>query len=331
MGFNEGMGSSSVSAVTTEPRAADFLVRVRSLLEGSAAAFPLRDLRGLLLSPGAKLLRPRLVHAFGLEAGVSDETALAEVAAIAELLHAASLIHDDVVDASDERRGSPTLHRVVGPGVAVLAGDHLLARALMISARRGPAIVDAAARAMERMSAESVRELEWRSSNASAIEAMDLAPLRSLAAGKTGALFAFCMEAGPLLMNRTPQARQWHRAGIHLGVAFQLTDDLVDFTGGAGKPVGADLRERNSNALVTAAAGLGLLSAEFHAAVQASHWERACSLLLGTPAVDLVCSWIRTELESARIALGADADSPEIAALFKTLDPQNRPRTGAPS
>ncbi|NDD92351.1 hypothetical protein EBZ37_09725 [bacterium] len=295
------------------------------LEESVGSSFIREKLAPLLLSPSAKLLRPRLVSVFGSVAGAKTE-GLIDIAASAELLHVASLVHDDIVDESDERRGMPTLHKLSGNQIAVLAGDYLLAQALKFTARGGSALVDAAARAMAEMSEAAAHEVEVRSAPGGAILAIDRESLRKLACGKTGALFGYCLEAAALVANQADLARRWRQAGLHLGVAFQYLDDVLDLRGGAGKPQGADLRERNPNAVVSAAAQMGIMKdGEYRnlaELIQLGRYPEACDRLLVSAAVNEVYQWIEQELVQARLLIGNAMSTPEVAAIFDQLRPR---------
>ncbi|MBU6375032.1 MAG: polyprenyl synthetase family protein [Bdellovibrionales bacterium] len=315
-----------LNRATSRPHSDLFREQVLQRLgEAVGGSFIREKLEPLVLSPTAKLLRPRLVCIFGSIAGSKPES-LVDVAASAELLHVASLVHDDIIDESDERRGMPTLHKLSGNQIAVLAGDFLLAQALRLTARGGPLLVDAAARAMAEMSESATREVDARRSPGGAVFILDSEALRCVAAGKTGALFGYCLEAGALLANKPDLAKVWRGAGIHLGVAFQYLDDLLDLRGGAGKPRGADLRERNPNAVLSAMASVWndneadyLLLSDF---VGKQKYSEACDLLLASGAIAQVHQWIQHELSCARDLLGPVAAQPDVAAIFAQLQPR---------
>jgi len=307
----------------------EFKARVQGTLSQCLEHSPMRQkVAPLLLNPQAKLLRPELVWSFGRLSGAPPQ-ALIEIAASAELLHAASLVHDDVIDESSERRGSPTLHITHGVRVAILAGDHLLAKALELTSFHGPRIVRAAARAMAQMSGAASQELEARAQCRGPILFLPNAELRPLASGKTGALFGYCLEAVACLEPESSPAAldarclALRQAGERLGVAFQYLDDLQDLRGGAGKPRGADLREKNPNAVVTAAGELGHYPQHLGELITHGHVVEACELLLSPPAPLEVESWISRELDEAELLLeqyaSHFAQDPQIQALIGKL------------
>lgn len=197
---------------------------------------------------GGKRLRAALTLA-GSEA-VGGEPPPIGAACAVELVHCYSLVHDDLpsMDAADARRGEPTVHRAFGEGIAVLAGDALLALAFEALAREG----------MERGRADAylaaVREIGVASGPRGMVggQTLDLAqkaaPPRTLReleachAGKTAALFAAAAAVGALCGGGAPEAVQTLRGfGFDLGLAFQHADDLAD---GEHAAFGADARRR---------------------------------------------------------------------------------------
>jgi farnesyl diphosphate synthase len=200
------------------------------------------------LAPG-KRLRPFLVLASTNLFGVARRCAL-KVAAAVEMVHAYSLVHDDLpaMDNSDLRRGRPTCHKRFDEATAVLAGDGLLTAAFEVLAHPDTH-GDPAVRC------ELVCELATAVGAAGMVggQMIDLiAEHQNLGIGeitrlqrmKTGALIAFSCEAGAILAKAPSELRTALRGYAHdLGLAFQIADDLLDVEGSAaetGKPVGAD-------------------------------------------------------------------------------------------
>jgi octaprenyl-diphosphate synthase len=235
-----------------DPARAAFLGRIEAALEQSlsleGAAAPaatlLEGARHLCLGGGAKRVRPLLVRSFGRAVG-APEAALVDLGAAAELIHAASLLHDDVVDEGTLRRGRPTVNARLGNAVAVLAGDLVLSRA-MARLRPHPAeIVHRAVQVVAEMAAAALAEVEQRGR-----ADLPLAAWREVAEGKTGRLFGWCGDAAARVAGAAAAGERFASAGRHLGVAFQLADDLADLLpdgGGAGgaKNRFADLRNRS--------------------------------------------------------------------------------------
>lgn len=203
------------------------------------------------LAPGAKRARARLCLALGQAAGV-DRATLVGLAAAVEMIHAASLLHDDVVDVADRRRNLPTVNRVEGNSFAVLAGDVLLTRALCVVGEtpHGHRQLVAALQTIEDMTRAALLEVDARGTVGDPAETVDV--WRHMAAGKTGALFGLVatlvlQAAGDDGVIR-PDLAGLPAAFSRLGVAFQIIDDLKDLAGAdEGKPRGQDPRERALN------------------------------------------------------------------------------------
>jgi len=205
-------------------------------------------MRYSVLSPG-KRLRPLLVLASSQLFGVARRSAL-QVAAAIEMVHAYSLIHDDLpaMDNSDLRRGRPTSHKQFDEATAVLAGDGLLTMAFQVLAdpdTHGDAAVRAelvtamagAAGAAGMVGGQMIDLIAEK-------QPLDIGAITRLQRMKTGALIAFSCEAGAILAKAAAEVRLALRGYAHdLGLAFQIADDLLDVEGSSaetGKPVGAD-------------------------------------------------------------------------------------------
>lgn len=195
-----------------------------------------------LLQSGGKRLRPALVllaarfHPYDLKR-------LIPVAAAVETLHTATLVHDDLIDNSLLRRGNPTLNTAWHSGVVVLVGDYLFGRSAELASRS--------------------RNLDLGEIFANTVATICDGELRSLLDGKrplltreeyyrriyakTASLFATCTESGAIVSDApATERRRLREYGRALGMAFQITDDILDFVGTEkvlGKPVGSDLRQ----------------------------------------------------------------------------------------
>jgi farnesyl diphosphate synthase len=200
------------------------------------------------LAPG-KRLRPLLVLAGSRLFGVARRSAL-QVAAAIEMVHAYSLIHDDLpaMDNSDLRRGRPTCHRQFDDATAVLAGDGLLTMAFEVLAHpdtHGDPAVRSELVASLAMAAGGAGMVGGQMIDLIAEkQPLDIGAITRLQRMKTGALIAFSCEAGAILAKAAAELRTALRGYAHdLGLAFQIADDLLDVEGSAaetGKPVGAD-------------------------------------------------------------------------------------------
>ena len=207
------------------------------LVDPAAVATPMRR----LLEAGGKRLRPRLVQ---LTAGIgprNEPLRAAGLAAAVEILHNATLIHDDYVDESTHRRGRPTVAAAEGPERAIAVGDYYFAKATRLIAELGNREVTATmAEALEAICASQIDDVALRG----AFPGDHHSYLR-VVRGKTAALFAAACASGAILSEASPEIiAALRRYGDLLGVAFQMTDDVVDFSPSSGKPVGLDIRQR---------------------------------------------------------------------------------------
>ncbi len=196
----------------------------------------------LILSAGGKRVRPALVvlaarmHENRLERRVS-------LAVAAELLHTATLIHDDVLDESDARRGKPTINASFSNTLAVLTGDYLFGKSgELVASLDDPAIMGVFSWAvMELVKGEMLRPT--LDDDLADTERAYLAKIR----GKTASLFAMSAQTGAMLDARDPElVTRLRDYGMALGMAFQIADDVLDYTATEaqlGKPVGSDLRQ----------------------------------------------------------------------------------------
>jgi octaprenyl-diphosphate synthase len=160
-----------------------------------------------------------------------------------ELLHTASLIHDDLVDDSATRRGIVTLHRIANAKASVLVGDYLFAKSAAFATSTGSlAVMSLFARTLMAICDGELREM---SNNSSDDRTFDQYYRRI--EGKTASLFVAATEGGAILSEIGEQGELAMRDyGLNLGLAFQIADDVLDFVGTEaelGKPVGGDLRQ----------------------------------------------------------------------------------------
>jgi len=194
-----------------------------------------------LVEAGGKRLRPKLVQ---LTAGIGprhEPLRAAELAAAVELLHNATLIHDDYVDESTHRRGRPTVAAAEGPERAIAVGDYYFAKATRMIAEIGNRdVTSAIAEALEAVCASQIDDVALRGAYPG-----DRESYLKVVRGKTASLFAAACASGALLSGATPEAvGALRRYGELLGTAFQMVDDMVDFSPSSGKPVGLDIRQR---------------------------------------------------------------------------------------
>jgi octaprenyl-diphosphate synthase len=196
-----------------------------------------------LLAAGGKRLRPRLTL-LAAEAGGADAREHLPLAAYMELIHVGTLIHDDVVDRADTRRGVNATAVDFGNRVSVLAGDYLFAWIF----KNVTASYDAPIPHILSSTLADITDGEVLQLRALGNLDLNVAGYIEIVIKKTAALFAASAECGALAAGAAPlRVKALRDFGLYFGIAFQMLDDLLDVTASAselGKPVGNDLRER---------------------------------------------------------------------------------------
>jgi geranylgeranyl diphosphate synthase, type I len=219
----------------------------------------LTDAQGAPTGSGGKALRPALALLSARATGAEPKRGVPAAVSV-ELVHNFSLLHDDIMDGDVERRHRPTAWKVYGVGLAILAGDALLALATDILLEEGGA---QGAWATRCVNAAVLRLIAGQGSDL-AFEKRDDVTLNecmTMAGDKTAALMACACSLGAVYLGAPPaQAMGLAGFGAHVGMAFQLTDDLLGIWGApevTGKPVRADLRARKKSLPVVAALNSG--------------------------------------------------------------------------
>ncbi len=277
-----------------------------------------------ILTAGGKKLRPLITLLCASMHAPVDSRAV-KVAASIEILHAATLIHDDVIDHAYVRRGLPTANSMWSNTIAVLSGDYLFAKCSHVVAQLGdPALVRMLARTVMRMVASETTQF-------SAIERIELLEdeYYRKVQGKTASLLELCCDGGGLVGGASTEEQSALRTyGENLGTAFQIVDDILDFTGTEeelGKPVGGDLREGT----ITLPSIIFLQSNPKHAALsqllkqEAGNdtivWE-AVESIRKSGAIDLAYAKAWQFGDRARSALGALPSGDSRDALDMLID-----------
>lgn len=217
------------------------LTKVESQLSSvSQVDFPhLAELLSYILS-GGKGIRPALTLLSGKFYRYDLELLLPMATAV-ELMHTATLVHDDAIDNSAVRRGQPTINRLWGEDRAVLLGDYLFAKAGEFAADTGNLrVIKLFAQTLQTISSGELHQT---------FDAFNLEQTRDhyieRVSGKTASLFALATESGAVLSQAPENSIEILKEyGFNLGIAFQIVDDLLDFTGSEeamGKPTGSDL------------------------------------------------------------------------------------------
>lgn len=281
-----------------------------------------KQLRPLLVLLSARAVRP---------AGALPEGALV-AATLIELVHTASLVHDDVVDDSELRRGLPSLMRLLGPKRAVLVGDFLLSRGLSVAIKAGRLdLLGIMSQAVEQLSVGELRQMD-RAAEADVAEADYYKVIQQ----KTASLIAACTRSGAVAANAADcSVEALSTYGLHLGIAFQLRDDMLDYEGGTllGKPTLHDVAERKVTLPLIAALRMapqkesGNLLRQLRRAPGASATaHEALRLVQSYGGLDYAGRHVRQQGELARQALQALPESPALSSLENLID-WNQDRT----
>ena len=197
-----------------------------------------------ILDAGGKRLRPSLVLlcARACQSEGSIERAIG-IAASAELIHMATLMHDDVIDGADSRRGRQTANSYWGNQISVLAGDYMLAKATsLLGADGDPELIRILSQATISMTEGEIGQIEARGDVGGSIESYI-----SIIRAKTAEFMAGCCRMGAVIGGGSAAMKEaLAQYGLNLGIAFQITDDLLDLVGDpseTGKPIGGDIYE----------------------------------------------------------------------------------------
>ncbi|WP_457742301.1 polyprenyl synthetase family protein [Thermococcus sp.] len=187
-----------------------------------------------IIRSGGKRIRPRITLAVAKGLEINENDAL-DLASAIELIHTASLIHDDVIDLAEKRRNNPTVVMRWGPELAVLSGDFLFVRALRIIAGKKVDMVDYVAKVVEEMvKAEILQEAVRGSVH------LDIDTYYRIIDGKTGRLFGAAFALPAYYLGK-PYWEKLDKAGTLVGRAFQIVDDVLDYFPGTGKDRFKDL------------------------------------------------------------------------------------------
>lgn len=272
-----------------------------------------------LLASGGKRIRPAAVLLVG-ELFNARGKELVTLAAAIEMLHTATLVHDDLIDGSVLRRGAPTLNSRWSTGATVLTGDYIFARAAFLASRTGSLpVMEAFARTLMTIVNGEISQLSHGPLLPDRAEY-----LRRIYA-KTASLFELASEGGAMLSTQGAERVQTLKAfGYSLGIAFQMVDDVLDFVGDprdVGKPVGSDLR----HGLVTLPAiyfanenpGVREDLAEACAGrLEGPRLEATIAAIAASDAVRSCMEEARTFIAEARDALSSFPSGPAKSALL---------------
>ena len=202
----------------------------------------IQEMGGYIAGAGGKRLRPMLLLLAARLAGYAGPRGV-RLACVVEMLHTATLIHDDVVDQAPLRRGRPSANAQWGDDASVLVGDHLYSKSFAMLVRDNDrAVMETLARSTVSMTEAEVFQLELKRSGVTTE-----ADYLRIITQKTASFMSACCRIGALLGGvSTGQVDALTQYGLDIGVAFQISDDSLDFVANQdrlGKAIGADLRE----------------------------------------------------------------------------------------
>ena len=288
------------------------LALIRSQLHSDVAL--LEQTNGELLSNAGKLLRPIVALLVARAIGTPTRDSICYAAA-SELLHNATLIHDDVADGSAERRGKPTVSALLGAGTAVLVGDYWLARAvdLVVDTSHRDEVIRKFAKTLTDLAEGEMLQLE-KAASGDTTEADYLRIIHC----KTASLFCAATETAAVSVDADPEQTAAALAyGSALGIAFQIKDDILDYAGtdSLGKPVGQDLLEQKITLPLLGALQGSPREAEIRALVREipshpEHCERIRRFVAERDGVGFAARLLSEWVERAVRALDAFPDSP---------------------
>lgn len=222
--------------------------RVESYINDSLATdiVLLQNINGRILSHGGKQLRPLISMLVAM--ACSDGRAVDDscrYAAAAELLYNATLLHDDVADNSDQRRGSPTIRSLMGPSVSVLVGDYWLVKAMSLilsASNHGDRVIHIFSKTLSDLAEGEMLQLQKADTGDTGID-----DYIRIIYNKTASLFVSASLSAAISVNATPQMEEAVvEFSTALGLAFQIRDDIFDYSldPEVGKPVGVDILEQ---------------------------------------------------------------------------------------
>ncbi len=196
-----------------------------------------------VLSNGGKMLRPMMTLLMAKACGVLTKDSI-RYAAAAEMLHNATLMHDDVADDSTQRRGSPTVSSILGPNAAVLVGDYWLARAVevVIMTSMHEEVIGYFSKTLTDLAEGEMLQLQKSRTGDTTEE-----DYKRIIYSKTASLFEAALVSGAVSAGASGEYREVAAEYAQaMGMAFQIKDDILDYVGDTkvGKPVGVDLREQ---------------------------------------------------------------------------------------
>lgn len=306
--------------------AAPDMARVNTVIQAKMASDValINQLSQYIIGAGGKRFRPMVLMLAAQALGGASPWA-AQMAAVVELIHTATLLHDDVVDESTLRRGRDTANALFGNAASVLTGDFLYSRAFeMMVEVQEPRVMAILAQATNRIAEGEVLQLmNMGDADVSEDRYVDVI------VRKTATLFAAATQLAAVLEGQPEEMEAALTAyGLHLGTAFQLIDDVLDYTGDeahTGKHVGDDLAEGKPTLplIIAMQRGDEATVAMIRRAIteqDARDIEAICSAIEHTGALAYTAHRAQTEADQAKQAIAAVPDSPFKEALLALAD-----------
>jgi len=284
------------------------------------------ELAGHLIAAGGKRIRPMLCLAGALTACKSPSlpAAVLQLAAAVEFIHSATLLHDDVIDKSDRRRGRDTANALWGNEASILVGDFLFARAFELMVETN----DLAVLGLLSSASARITEGEVKQMTMAGVPDSSLDDYLSVITNKTAILFAAAAESGARVGGADkPLCKAMHNYGLHLGMAFQICDDALDYNtniADMGKDAGDDFHEgKITLPVILAWQEADDVQQAFwrrtlgEGAIQDGDLDKARALLQRHDAVGRALSYARAETEHAIQALSVLPEGPLKTALYE--------------
>jgi octaprenyl-diphosphate synthase len=284
------------------------------------------EIGGYIQKSGGKRIRPAVLLMAARLAGYDGDRSIL-YAAVVEFIHAATLVHDDIIDESDLRRGRLAVHSRWGNDITVLLGDYLYIKSMAL------ALTHDSLEVIRLLCDVTVRMIEGELYQLTKNGDVDISEDEhfNIIRRKTAFLFGGCAQIGGMLGGVTPEQEHALRDyGYSLGMAFQLVDDLLDFTGDAtalGKPIAGDLREGKVTLPV-----IHLLQHDVPAAdkivrdtvrdrtISREHWDELRQFLVEYHSIEYAYQKAVEFADSARKQLAGFAPSPPLDALLALPD-----------
>lgn len=283
----------------------------RAIMEATECQEPLlHKMVSELVGAGGKRLRPRIALLAFDACGGQDPTQVIEAAAAFELVHTASLVHDDIIDQSPLRRGRPTVHVSYGVPHAIVAGDFLFTQGFAISGRLPKELIAVTAGACVRLAEGQVMEQRLLA------EEVDEAQYLKIIAKKTAEPIRACAMTGAILAGASRETVDaLGQYGLELGIAFQIADDVLDIAGDpseTGKAVGQDAK----TGVLTLPVGLGEEARAFRALARTTDPAELRQMLQDAGAIDKARAVATMYSERAKSRLARLPSGPSRDALL---------------